>query len=31
MISWRKAMSGSLPGNSPSGGKVSVRIAKACA
>ena len=27
MISWRNAMSGSLPGNSPSGGKVSVRIA----
>ena len=27
MISCRNAMSGSLPGNSPSGGKVSTRIA----
>ncbi len=27
MTSWRKARSGSLPANSPSGGKVSVRIA----
>ncbi len=27
MISWRNAMSGSLHGNSPLGGKVSTRIA----
>ncbi len=27
MISWRNAISGSLPANSPSGGKVSTRIA----